>query len=498
VANHPPLAPVNRFAYIHRLEPKEPEVAQVWTPSSWRDKPIKQVPQYPDAAALSAVEARLKTYPPLVFAGEARNLTASLAAVAEGKAFLLQGGDCAESFAEFHPNNIRDTFRVLLQMAVVLTFASKMPVVKVGRMAGQFAKPRSAPTETIDGVELPSYRGDIINGSAFTPEARIPDPQRMLQAYSQSAATLNLLRAFAQGGYANLHQVHKWTLDFVGSSPWATRFADLADRIGEALDFMAACGINADSVPQLKATAFYTSHEALLLPYEEPLTRRDSAGRWWATSGHMLWLGDRTRQVDSAHVEYLRGIENVVGVKCGPTITVDELFRLIDRLDPLGRPGKLMLIGRFGAKKIGDLLPALLRATRDRPVLWAIDPMHGNTSMSGKRKVRRLPDILAEIDAFFAISKAEGVHAGGVHLEMSALDVTECIGGRGPASVDELEKNWLTACDPRLNRAQARRSALRLSCAISASCLRRGIVGGVASMAGSGGSGCASPDDRSG
>ena len=433
-------------------------MAAKWTPESWREHKGIQMPTYRDAQALGAVEAQLSQFPPLVFAGEARSLKAELAKVTTGDAFLLQGGDCAESFAEFHPNNIRDTFRVLLQMAVVLTFASKLPIVKVGRMAGQFAKPRSADTETIGGVELPSYRGDNVNDIAFTPESREPDAQRMIRAYNQSAATLNLLRAFSTGGYASLDRVHGWMLDFMGRSPLAAKFDAVADQIGAALDFMRACGLSPDTVPQLGGTSFYTSHEALLLPYEQALTRQDSlTGDWYDTSAHMLWIGDRTRFEGSAHVEYLRGIENVVGVKCGPSLGADELLRLVERLDPRNCAGKLVLIGRFGAGVAADRLPLLMRATRSagREAIWSIDPMHGNTTMSGKRKVRRLPDILAEIDAFFAIARAEGVHGGGIHLEMSALDVTECIGGRGPASIDELEKNWLTACDPRLNAGQA-------------------------------------------
>jgi len=373
-----------------------------WYPASWRSHPARQMPAYADAASVRAIEARLEAAAPVIHVEDAarlRDLTAELAA---GRGFLLQGGDCAESFDDPVAEQVAGIVGLFDAMTDRLRANVDGPLVEVARIAGQFAKPRSANDETHEGLTLQAYRGDIINGISFDALARRPDPQRMIRAHMQS--------------------------------------------VGTAASLAAARG---------SGSPIFTSHEALLLPYEEPLTRRDGAGRWWATSGHMLWLGDRTRQVDSAHVEYLRGIENVVGVKCGPTINADELLRLIDRLDPLARPGKLMLIGRFGAKKIGDLLPALLRATRDRPVLWAIDPMHGNTSMSGKRKVRRLPDILAEIDAFFAISKAEGVHAGGVHLEMSALDVTECIGGRGPASVDELEKNWLTACDPRLNRAQA-------------------------------------------
>ena len=348
-------------------------MAEKWTPESWRSKPIKQVPTYPDAEAVKAVETALRNYPPLVFAGEARSLKAELAEVCEGRAFLLQGGDCAESFAEFHPDNIRDTFRVLLQMAVVLTFAASSPVVKVGRIAGQFAKPRSSDTETIDGVELPSYRGDIINGMEFTEAARVPDPRRQLQAYSQAAATLNLIRAFAKGGYADLHHVHRWTLGFVSDSPEGARYEELATRISEALDFMKACGIDGDTAPQMRETEFYTSHEALLLGYEQAMTRIDSTtGDWYDTSAHMLWIGDRTRQADHAHVEFCRGVKNPIGMKCGPSMEADDLLRLIDALNPENEPGRLTLIARFGAGNVEKHLPALIRAVEKegRKVVW--------------------------------------------------------------------------------------------------------------------------------
>src|SRR5687768_11676472 len=379
----------------------ELDVAKTWTPDGWKQHEARHLPVYEDAAALAEAEATMSNFPPLVFAGEARALKASLAEVAEGKAFLLQGGDCAESFAEFHPNNIRDTFRVLLQMAVVLTFASKLPTVKVGRMAGQFAKPRSGDTETIDGVELPSYRGDNINDIAFTPASRIPDPQRMVQGYSQSAATLNLLRAFATGGYANLHQVHKWTLDFMGRSPWSKKFADVADRIGESLDFMEACGINPDTVPQLKGTQFYTSHEALLLPYEQALTRQDSlTGDWYDTSAHFLWIGDRTRFEGSAHVEFLRGIGNPIGVKCGPSLEPDVLLGLLDTLNPAREAGRITLISRFGHDKVEAGLPKLVRAVQreGHPVVWSCDPMHGNViKAESGYKTRPFDKILGEV-----------------------------------------------------------------------------------------------------
>jgi 3-deoxy-7-phosphoheptulonate synthase len=434
-------------------------MAANWTPASWRDHDGRQMPEYTDAAALAAAETQLGSYPPLVFAGEARALKADLAKVAAGEAFLLQGGDCAESFAEFHPNNIRDTFRVLLQMAVVLTYASKLPIVKVGRMAGQFAKPRSKPTETIKDVELPSYRGDIINDIAFTPESRIPDPQRMVRAYNQSAATLNLLRAFAAGGYANLHQVHAWTLDFMGRSPWAKKFSEMADRIGEALDFMKACGIDADTVPQLKATAFYTSHEALLLPYEQALTRQDSlTGDWYDTSAHMLWIGDRTRFDGSAHVEYMRGIGNPIGMKVGPSLEPDVLLRLLDELNPAREAGRITLITRYGHDKIETGLPPLVRAVmrEGHPVVWSCDPMHGNviTAPNGY-KTRPFERILAEVRGFFAVHRAEGSFGGGIHAELTGQNVTECTGGAVDVTEQSLADRYHTHCDPRLNAAQS-------------------------------------------
>ena len=430
-----------------------------WTPETWRSKPVTQVPDYPDPAKLASVEARLRTFPPLVFAGEARSLMTALGQVAEGKAFLLQGGDCAESFAEFRADNIRDTFRVLLQMAVVLTFGASCPVVKVGRMAGQFAKPRSAPTETIGGVELPAYRGDIVNGIDFTPEARIPDPERLIQGYNQSAATLNLLRAFAQGGFADLHKVHQWNLDFVGDSPQGHRYQELATRLSESLDFMAACGVTAETTPQLRETSFYTSHEALLLPYEQALTRVDSlTGKWYDCSAHMLWIGERTRQPDGAHVDFLRGVENPIGLKCGPTMTPDELLQLIDILNPANVPGRLTLISRMGHDKVEAQLPKLVRgvARAGRKVVWACDPMHGNTVKSSNGyKTRPVDRILAEVRGFFAVHRAEGTHAGGVHFEMTGQDVTECIGGAQAITEQALADRYHTHCDPRLNASQS-------------------------------------------
>jgi 3-deoxy-7-phosphoheptulonate synthase len=434
-------------------------MADRWTPESWRSKPVKQVPFYADAAKLAVVEQRLSTYPPLVFAGEARRLKTSLASVAKGEAFLLQGGDCAESFAEFHPNNIRDTFRVLLQMAVVLTFGSATPVVKVGRMAGQFAKPRSADTEVIDGVELPSYRGDIINGFEFEPAMREPDPERMVQAYNQAAATLNLLRAFAQGGYADLHKVHQWTLGFVERSPAGERYRDLADRLSEALNFMAACGITAETTPQLRETDFFTSHEALLLPYEQALTRVDSTtGDWYDVSAHMVWIGDRTRQADGAHVEFLRGVKNPLGLKCGPSSDPDDLIRLIDILNPDDEAGRLTLIVRMGADKVEEKLSPLIRRVQreGRTVVWACDPMHGNTVKSSTGyKTRPFERVLQEVRGFFAVHEAEGTYPGGVHFEMTGQDVTECTGGAQAITEHKLALRYHTACDPRLNASQA-------------------------------------------
>ena len=432
---------------------------QPWSPSSWRGRPIRQVPEYPDPAALGVVEARLKTYPPLVFAGEARNLTAGLAQVAQGKAFLLQGGDCAESFAEFHPDNIRDTFRVLLQMSVVLTYAGALPVVKVGRIAGQFAKPRSAETETQNGVTLPSYRGDNINGMEFDEVSRTPDPARLMQAYMQSAATLNLLRAFASGGYADLHNVHRWTLGFIAGSPAGERYRALAGRITETLEFMEACGITPDSTPQLRTTDFYTSHEALLLGYEQAMTRIDStSGDWYDTSAHLVWIGDRTRNLDGAHVEFCRGIKNPIGLKCGPSLPEDELLKLIAALNPENKAGRLTLICRFGSDKIADKLPRLIRAVKREgaKVVWSCDPMHGNTvSTQSGFKTRPFERILKEVKAFFDVHRAEGTHAGGVHFEMTGQNVTECLGGAQAISEEDLASRYQTHCDPRLNANQA-------------------------------------------
>ncbi len=445
-------------------------MATNWTADSWRGFEGRHLPVYPDGEQLEQVESTLASFPPLVFAGEARALKAELAGVAAGKGFLLQGGDCAESFAEFHPDNIRDTFRVLLQMAVVLTFASKQPVVKVGRMAGQFAKPRSSPVEVQGDVELPSYLGDNINGIDFTPESRIPDPNRMLRAYSQAAATLNLLRAFAGGGYANLRQVHQWTLEHIGKSPWAAKFSEMADKIGEALDFMEACGVDPKTVPQLQATSFYTSHEALLLPYEQAMTRRDSlTGDWYDTSAHMLWIGDRTRFEGSAHVEFLRGVGNPIGMKCGPSLTPDALLKMLDTLNPAREAGRITLISRFGDDKVEAGLPPLVRAVarEGHPVVWSCDPMHGNVIKAGNYKTRPFDRILNEVRGFFAVHRAEGTHAGGIHIEMTGQDVTECTGGAIAITPEGLGDRYHTHCDPRLNAAQSIELAFNLAEAIN-------------------------------
>ncbi|MCC1492671.1 class II 3-deoxy-7-phosphoheptulonate synthase [Cognatishimia sp. F0-27] len=429
-----------------------------WQKSTWRNKPRVQMPDYTDAAALNAVEAQLTQYPPLVFAGEARRLKHELAAASRGEAFLLQGGDCAESFDQFSANGIRDTFKVMLQMAMILTFGAKVPVVKVGRMAGQFAKPRSAPTETVDGVELPSYRGDIINDLAFTPEARIPDPNKMLQAYTQAAATLNLLRAFSTGGYADVHQVHSWTLGFTESEK-AARFRDMANRISDTLDFMKAAGVDSDGTSALKTVSFYTSHESLLLEYEEALTRMDStSGKWLAGSGHMIWIGDRTRQPDGAHVEFARGVMNPIGLKCGPTTTAEDLKVLMPKLNPENEAGKLTLIARFGAGTVAEHLPPLIKAVQEEGanVVWSCDPMHGNTIKSSTGyKTRPFDSVLREVQEFFGIHAAEGTIPGGVHFEMTGQDVTECTGGVHAVTDEDLSARYHTACDPRLNASQS-------------------------------------------
>ncbi|MBO6726462.1 MAG: 3-deoxy-7-phosphoheptulonate synthase class II [Rhizobiaceae bacterium] len=437
-----------------------------WSPNSWRDKPIKQVPVYPDPNAVAETEKHLASYPPLVFAGEARKLKSQLAAVTDGKSFLLQGGDCAESFAEHGADNIRDFFRVFLQMAAVLTFAGAQPVVKVGRIAGQFAKPRSSDVEAQNGVSLPSYRGDIINGIDFDEKSRIPDPARQEMAYRQSAATLNLLRAFAQGGFASLENVHKWMLGFVSDSPQSERYEALASRITETVDFMRAMGITSETNFALRETDFYTSHEALLLGYEEALTRVDStSGDWYATSGHMIWIGDRTRQADHAHVEYCRGIKNPLGLKCGPSMTPEGLIELIDVLNPENEPGRLTLIARFGADKVGEHLPKLVRAVKaeGRKVVWSCDPMHGNTITLNDYKTRPFDRILKEVQTFFEVHRSEGTHPGGIHVEMTGKNVTECTGGARAISADDLHDRYHTHCDPRLNSDQALELAFLIS-----------------------------------
>ncbi len=438
-----------------------------WSPDSWRCKPVVQMPDFPDKAALKVVEERLASFPPLVFAGEARALKRGLAKVAQGEAFLLQGGDCAESFAEHGADNIRDFFRVFLQMSVVLTFAAAKPVLKIGRIAGQFAKPRSSDIEKQGGLALPSYRGDIINGATFDEQSRVPDPERQIMAYRQSAATLNLLRAFAQGGYANLEHVHEWMLDFVDKSPQSERYRQLADRLTESIRFMNAIGFSSEDQPRLRETEFYTSHEALLLGYEQAMTRVDStSGDYYDTSGHMIWIGDRTRQPDHAHVEFCRGVKNPIGLKCGPSMTPDELMQLIDLLNPENEPGRLTLIARFGADKVTEYLPPLIQAVKreGRTVLWSCDPMHGNTiASSSGYKTRPFERVLKEVQQFFAVHRAEGTYPGGVHFEMTGKDVTECTGGALAVNDDNLGDRYHTHCDPRLNASQSLELAFLLA-----------------------------------
>jgi 3-deoxy-7-phosphoheptulonate synthase len=430
----------------------------MWTPEQWRNRPIAQAPAYPDPRALAAAEAELRVLPPLIFAGEARALRTQLARAAGGDAFLLQAGDCAESFAEFHANAVRDTVKVLLQMAVVLSFAAAVPVVKVARLAGQFAKPRSQPTETLNGVTLPSYRGDIVNGIAFDAQARVPDPKRMLRAYNQSAVTLNLLRAFTQGGFADLTRVQQWNQAFIASSPQGERYADICRRIQESLAFMTACGMAPATAPQLRSTELYTSHDAMLLNYEEPLARQDSlTGEWYACSTHLPWIGERTRQLDGAHVAFLRGVANPLGLKCGPTMTPDEVIRLIDALNPRNEAGRLTLITRMGGC-IGDRLPSLIRRVQreGRCVVWSCDAMHGNTvTTSSGRKTRPFERIIGELSTCFAVHRAEASRLGGIHIEMTGKDVTECTGGAQQIDESALESRYHTHCDPRLNGSQA-------------------------------------------
>ncbi len=431
-----------------------------WSPSSWRTKPAKHIPDdYPNPALLDEVEATLSGYPPLVFAGEVRRLKQRLGDVAMGKAFLMQGGDCAESFREFHPDNLRDMFRVMMQMAVVLTYGGGKPVIKVGRIAGQFAKPRSSPVETIDGITLPSYRGDNINGMEFTPESRMPDPERLLKAYGQAASTLNLLRAFSTGGYANLNNIHKWTLGYVKDSPQSQRYSDLCDKISDAMDFMQACGVTPESTPQMAATEYYTSHEGLLLGYEQAMTRIDStSGRWYDTSAHLLWIGNRTRQLDGAHVEFLKGVENPLAVKIGPELQPDELLKLIDVLNPKNEAGRITLIARYGHEQVAKELPTLARAVKraGKHVVWSCDPMHGNTlKTAAGYKTRPFNRILAEVKNFMQVLHSEDCWPGGVHFEMTGQNVTECIGGARELREEDLSSRYHTHCDPRLNADQA-------------------------------------------
>ncbi len=434
-------------------------MTQTWAPDTWRNKPAKQLPSYADDARLKDAEKMMAGMPPLVFAGEARRLKSQLADVAAGKAFVLQGGDCAESFAEFGANKIRDTFRVLLQMAIVMTFGGQIPVIKMGRMAGQFAKPRSDDNETKDGVTLPVYRGDIINGMDFNPDSRIPDPDRMIRAYNQSAATLNLLRAFAQGGYADLAKVHSWNLDFIKGSPLGDRYEQMANAIDQSLAFMRACGISGETVPAMRETDFYTCHEALLLPYEQAMTRVDSTtGDWYDTSAHFLWIGARTNQTEGAQIEFVRGVKNPLGLKCPPNLDVDTLLRSIDIMNPDNEPGRLTLIARMGAGQVLDKLSPLVRAVKSegRNVVWICDPMHGNTEKSSTGyKTRRFDNILSEVRDFFAVHRNVGTHAGGVHFELTGQNVTECIGGAEKVSEEDLSSRYHTACDPRLNANQA-------------------------------------------
>ena len=438
-----------------------------WTPSSWRAKPAAQQPDWPDEAALDAALKELGGYPPLVFAGEARALTSQLASVANGEAFLLQAGDCAESFDSFAAAAIRDKLKVILQMAVILTYSSGVPTVKVGRIAGQFAKPRSSPTETVDGVELPSFRGHIVNDIGFTDTSRAADPGRLVQAYNQSASTLNLLRAFTKGGFADLRQVHAWNQEFVASSAEGQRYEQLANDIGRTLEFMRAVGIDTPDTPSLHEVDFYTSHEALLLGYEEALTRQDSlTGDWYDCSAHMLWIGERTRELDGAHVEFLRGVHNPVGCKVGPTATTDDVLGLCEALNPDRIPGRLTLVSRMGADNITELLPPLLAAVRDagHPVVWACDPMHGNTFTSETgRKTRHFEDVVREVAGFFSAHRDAGTWPGGIHVELTGDDVTECLGGSEGLDHADLGTRYETMCDPRLNGRQGIDLAFRVA-----------------------------------
>ena len=437
-----------------------------WNLNSWTKYPAKHLPEYPDKKELDLVLSKVKKYPPLVFAGESRSLKKSLAQVVEGKAFLLQGGDCAESFAEFHPDNIRDTFKAILQMALVLTHSASMPVIKLGRIAGQFSKPRSSPSEVKDNKKLPSYLGDNINGMEFSESARIPDPKRLFRAYSQSASTLNLIRAFSQGGFADLRQVHLWNLGFINEKTKG-KYKEIEDKISDALSFMEACGINADTNRRLRTVNFYTSHEALLLPFEEAMTRIDSTtGEYHDTSAHFVWIGDRTRQPDGAHVEFCRGIKNPIGLKCGPTLKPEELINLCNILNPENEAGRLTLISRFGHDSADKFLPKLIRAVQKEglKVVWSCDPMHGNTIKAASGfKTRPFDNVLKEVKDVFAIHQSEGTYAGGLHVEMTGQDVTECTGGALKISDNDLSNRYRTHCDPRLNASQALELAFLIS-----------------------------------
>ena len=441
----------------------------IWKPNSWRNYPVVQMPTYPDESKVNSVEAKLSFKPPLVFAGEVQALKKSLALTEKGNAFILQGGDCAESFSQFSANGIRDTFKVLLQMAVILTYGSSIPIIKIGRIAGQFAKPRSSDVEIIDGIELPSYRGDMINDMEFNKTARQPDPQRLIDGYEQSAATLNLIRAFAQGGMANLEKVHEWTLGFLNDTPETDKYREIANRISESLNFMKACGLTSSSVPQLRETDFFTSHEALLLNYEEALTREDTITAekgWYATSAHLLWVGDRTRQFDHGHIEYLSGIQNPVGIKCGPSLEKDDLIRLLDKVNPNNESGKVVLICRMGSEKVNEHLPKLIKNIKanGKNVTWCCDPMHGNTiKASNGYKTRRVAEILNEVNNFFLVHKSEGTLPGGVHFEMTGSNVTECLGGANEVKESDLGSRYHTHCDPRLNGSQSLELAFLVS-----------------------------------
>ena len=440
-----------------------------WKPNSWRNYPVVQMPTYPDESKVNSVEAKLSFKPPLVFAGEVQALKKSLALAEKGNAFILQGGDCAESFSQFSANGIRDTFKVLLQMAVILTYGSSIPIIKIGRIAGQFAKPRSSDVEIIDGIELPSYRGDMINDMEFNKTARQPDPQRLIDGYEQSAATLNLIRAFAQGGMANLEKVHEWTLGFLNDTPETDKYREIANRISESLNFMKACGLTSSSVPQLRETDFFTSHEALLLNYEEALTREDTITAekgWYATSAHLLWVGDRTRQFDHGHIEYLSGIQNPVGIKCGPSLEKDDLIRLLDKVNPNNESGKVVLICRMGSEKVNEHLPKLIKNIKanGKNVTWCCDPMHGNTiKASNGYKTRRVAEILNEVNNFFLVHKSEGTLPGGVHFEMTGSNVTECLRGANEVKESDLGSRYHTHCDPRLNGSQSLELAFLVS-----------------------------------